>query len=145
MNHQLAHLVCTIMTTKNKKLLFSLNFHKNLTFPKNQLFYNSTCVQIETKITNMDSEFARQLANARLNAASEPSSVSSVEMDQLKVIADEMGVELKFMDCSDLRFQLESALLEQQMKEAKRLMVEMKNRIPLAVAKKNVVFGLGCC
>lgn len=93
----------------------------------------------------MDSEFARQLANARLNAASETSSDSSIEMDQLKVIADEMGVELKFMDCSDLRFQLESALLEQQMKEAKRLMAERKKRIPLAVAKKNVVFGLGCC
>lgn len=90
----------------------------------------------------MDSNFARQLADARVNAVH----VEQPYIDnQLMMIADEMGVKLNFTDCTDLRIQLENALLAHELSEARQLMVAKKlKKIPYHVTKKNVVFGCGC-
>jgi hypothetical protein len=89
----------------------------------------------------MDSSFARQLAEARLNADCDYKAV----MEELKLIAEEMCVELKFTDCSDLRVQLENAIIAHEIHEAAGMVQkEHTMRQPYYCAKKNVVFGIGC-
>ena len=90
----------------------------------------------------MDNSFARQLAEARLNAEFDNDNTSV--MEELKLIAEEMCVDLKFTDCSDLRVQLENIMIAHETHEAGMAQNEHTMRQPYYCAKKNVVFGIGC-
>lgn len=96
----------------------------------------------------MDSEFAKQLAEARLEEASrrhrsQPSiTVSHFEQQQLLKIAEEMGVELRIVSDPNLRRDLEEAKSVYEREQVAKQVIPLRTQ--LHCAKKNVVFGQGC-
>lgn len=102
----------------------------------------------------MDTNFARQLINARLDADVEDAMMDRLtttntfdsqkfHLEELKCIAENEGVHISFVSqidlsvqCAIIRAEHENALLK---KDAQAL----KNNKKIAV--KNVEFGKGCC
>lgn len=110
----------------------------------------------------MDIDFAHQLALARQAAEIEEASNSSFsdltdsiaksnEQEEWMNLASEAGVTIKFEDlsylrvqCVQVRTQHELAMLKDEAKAYNKKR-EVKPRVPLKCAVKQVQFGFGCC
>lgn len=115
---------------------------------------HSTFLKFSQTKAKMDTNFARQLINARLQADMEvgkkdTKTLTSTfdndksHLEELKYIAENEGVHISFLSdidlsvqCAMIRAEHENALLKQKAQE-------QKNNKKFAV--KNVEFGKGCC